>query len=57
MYMTDTEWLLVLLYEVLVTAQKSHYPPGNHHADTQAIIKVSAHQYQWLAGGYDLDSG
>ena len=26
-------------------------------AGAQAMIKVSGHQYQWLAGGYDLDSG
>ena len=26
-------------------------------ADTQVIIKVSGHQYQWLAGGYDLEIG
>ena len=23
----------------------------------QVIIKVSGHQYQWLAGGYDLEIG
>ena len=23
----------------------------------QAIIKVSGHQYRWLAGGYDLEMG
>ena len=22
-----------------------------------AIVKVSGHQYQWLAGGYDLEIG
>ena len=26
-------------------------------AGTWAIIKVSGHQYQWLAGGYDLEIG
>ena len=26
-------------------------------AGAQAIIKVSGHQYQWLAGGYDLEIG
>ena len=23
----------------------------------QAIIKVTGHQYRWLAGGYDLEIG
>ena len=27
------------------------------HAGAWAIIKVSGHQYQWLAGGYDLEIG
>ena len=26
-------------------------------AGAQAIIKVSGHQYRWLAGGYNLDIG
>ena len=26
-------------------------------ASTQMIIKVSGHQYQWLAGGYELETG
>ena len=26
-------------------------------ADAQVIIKVSGHQQQWLAGGYDLEIG
>ena len=26
-------------------------------AGTLAIIKVSGHQHQWLAGGYDLEIG
>ena len=26
-------------------------------AGALAIIKVSSHQYQWLAGGYDLEIG
>ena len=26
-------------------------------ASTRAIIKVSGHQYRWLAGGYDLEIG
>ena len=25
--------------------------------NAQAIIKVSGHQYRWLAGGYDLEIG
>ena len=40
-----------------VIAQKSHYVPGNHHAGTWAIIKVSGRQHWWLASGYDLDIG
>ena len=35
---------------------KGHYPPANHPAGTWAITKVSGHQYQWLAGGYDLET-
>ena len=42
--------------------------PGHNHLPTtsaddpsltgaQVIIKVSGHQHQWLAGGYDLDIG
>ena len=42
--------------------------PGQHHllttntddpslAGTRATIKVSGHQYWWLAGGYDLEIG
>ena len=49
----------------LYTTQKIQYVPGNHHAIhflkcprwAQVIIKVSGHQYQWLAVGYDLDIG
>ena len=26
-------------------------------AGAQVIIKVSGHQYRWLAGGYDLETG
>ena len=26
-------------------------------AGARVIIKVSGHQYQWLAGGYDLEIG
>ena len=26
-------------------------------AGVSVIIKVSGHQYQWLAGGYDLEVG
>ena len=26
-------------------------------AGTRVIIKVSGHQHQWLAGGYDLEIG
>ena len=27
------------------------------HPGARAIIKVSDYQYQWLAGGYDLEIG
>ena len=30
--------------------------PGIHHG-AQAIMKVSGHEHQWLAGGYDLEIG
>ena len=43
-----------------LTGQKSHYPPGNHHAShlagARAIIKVSGQQHECLAGGYDLEN-
>ena len=31
------------------------HDPSLHGA--RVIIKVSGHQYQWLAGGYDLERG
>ena len=39
------------------TVPKSHYPPCNHHAGAQAIIKVKGRHYRWLEGGYDLEIG
>ena len=30
---------------------------NNKWAGAQVIIKVSGHQYQWLADGYDLEIG
>ena len=43
-------------FQVITTCQ----PPGTDDpplADAWAIIKVSGHQYWWLAGGYDLEIG
>ena len=54
---------------MLATSKNVLFPGHNHLLTTgmddptliitlagaQAIIKVSGHPYQWLAGGYDLD--
>ena len=52
---------------MLAISKKVLFPRHNHLLTTgtddpslagaQAIIKVSGHQYQWLAGGYDLEIG
>ena len=52
---------------MLATSKNVLFPGHNHLlttgtgdpslADAWAIIKVSGHQYQWLAGGYDLEVG
>ena len=53
---------------MLATSKKVLFPGPNHLLTTgtddpsllawaQAIIKVSGHQHQWLAGGYDLEIG
>ena len=50
----------------MLTPSKNVQFPGHNHllttgtdgpslAGAQAIIKMSSHQYQWLAGGYDLE--
>ena len=52
---------------MLATSKNVLFPGHNHLpnnsaddpslAGTWAIIKVSSHKYQWLAGGYDLEIG
>ena len=50
---------------MLSTSENVLFPGHNHMLTTgtddlagaRAIIKVSAHQYWWLAGGYDLEVG
>ena len=52
---------------MLATSKNVLFPGHNHllttSADdmslpgTRATIKVSGHQHQWLAGGYDLEIG
>ena len=52
---------------MLVTSTNVLFPGHNHLliigtddfslSGAQAIIKVSGHQYQWLADGYDLEVG
>ena len=32
-------------------------PSLYHPSANRAIMKVKGHQYQWLAGGYDLEIG
>ena len=41
-----------LVTTMAVTSKNVLLPGG-----ARAIIKVSGHQYQWLAGGYDLEIG
>ena len=52
----------------MLTTSKNVLFPGYKHLRTtgiddpsttgaRAIIKVSDHQYQWLAGGYDVEIG
>ena len=47
---------------MLATSKNVLFPGHNHLLttgtdDPRAIIKVSGHQYQWLASGYDLEIG
>ena len=52
---------------MLETSKNVLFPGHNHLlttgaddpslAGSRAIIKVSGHQYQWSAGGYDLEIG
>ena len=52
---------------ILATSKNVRFPGHSHLfttsiddpsiAGAQAIIKVSGHQYLWLAGGYDLEIG
>ena len=52
---------------MLATSKNVLFPGPNHLPTTdtddpslagaRAIIKVSGYQYQWLAGGYDLEVG
>ena len=52
---------------MLATSKKVPFPGHNHLLTTgtddpslagaRAIIKVSGHQYRWLAGGYDMEIG
>ena len=47
---------------MLATPENALFPGHNHLLQLMtlhslAVIKVSGHQYQWLAGGYDLETG
>ena len=53
---------------IMLAPSKNVQLPGHNHllttgtdvpsfAGAQVIIKVSGHQYRWLAGGYDLNIG
>ena len=52
---------------MLATSNNVLFPGDNHLLNTgtddpslagvRVIIKVSGHQYRWLAGGYDLEIG
>ena len=41
---------------MLATSKNVLFPAQNHPLNT-LVIKVLGHQYQWLAGGYDLEIG
>ena len=43
----------------MLSTSKNVLVPGQNIAGARAIIKVKGHQhqYQWLAGGYDLEIG
>ena len=51
-------WWLLAFFAQCYHCTKSHYPLGYRHG-AQVIIKVSDHQYWWLAGSYiyDLEIG
>ena len=51
---------------MLATSKNVLFPGHNHllttgtddpSAGARAIIKVLGHQYHWLTGGYDLETG
>ena len=61
---------LITIHQVtaMLTTSKNVLFPGYNHllttgtddpslAGSRVIIKVKSHQYQWLAGGYDLEIG
>ena len=44
---------------MLATSKNVLFPGHNYvlTSGSRVIIKVSSHQYRWLAGGYDLEIG
>ena len=59
-----------LLFVTHLHCTNSQHPPGNHHSShlltmsyfqvitgARMAMKLSGHQYRWLAGGYDLEIG
>ena len=44
---------------IMPSTSKNVLFPSHNHLLTKArvIIKVTGHQHQWLAGGYDLEIG
>ena len=64
---TATKATIHQVTTLLATSKNVLFPGHNHLLTTgtddpsltgaRAIIKVSGHQYWWLAGGYDLEIG
>ena len=49
--------MMMVFVEIILLWSFTYKPCWEIFAGTQAIIKVSGHQYQWLAGGYDPEIG
>ena len=45
----------VTVYNIMINEYNTS--DDTYLAGARSIIKVSGHQYQWLAGGYDLEIG
>ena len=41
----------------MVAASQNVIFLGHNHVALRGLIKVSGHQYRWLAGGFELEIG